>query len=216
MAGCQVLTTQNELDGAFARNTTNDFYQVLNSANKVGSYFDGYLAKWNWMNIFAHADYTYNNLLNVSANMSVDGSSANGKYTNRFRVYPSAGLTWMAKNMSFLIDKDWVNRLDLRAEYSVTGNSRFSSNYGRNYYSSLPYMAVSGIVRTQIPNTHLKPEVTTQMNLSLDAAFLRNRISLGVDYYRGRSKDVIMNVNTSAVYGTSGYYTNCAKSTTKG
>lgn len=118
--------------------------------------------------------------------------------------------------MSFLIDKDWVNRLDLRAEYSVTGNSRFSSNYGRNYYSSLPYMAVSGIVRTQIPNTHLKPEVTTQMNLSLDAAFLRNRISLGVDYYRGRSKDVIMNVNTSAVYGTSGYYTNCAKSTTKG
>lgn len=216
MAGCQVLTTQNELDGAFARNTTNDFYQVLNSANKVGSYFDGYLAKWNWMNIFAHADYTYNNLLNVSANMSVDGSSANGKYTNRFRVYPSAGLTWMAKNMSFLIDKDWVNRLDLRAEYSVTGNSRFSSNYGRNYYSSLPYMAVSGIVRTQIPNTHLKPEVTTQMNLSLDAAFLRNRISLGVDYYRGRSKDVIMNVNTSAVYGTSGYYTNCAKIDNKG
>lgn len=93
------------------------------------------------MNIFAHADYTYNNLLNVSANMSVDGSSANGKYTNRFRVYPSAGLTWMAKNMSFLIDKDWVNRLDLRCRYSVTGNSRFSSNYGRNYYSSLPYMA---------------------------------------------------------------------------
>ena len=77
-------------------------------------------------------------------------------------------------------------------------------------------MAVSGIVRTQIPNTHLKPEVTTQMNLSLDAAFLRNRISLGVDYYRGRSKDVIMNVNTSAVYGTSGYYTNCAKIDNKG
>ena len=211
MAGWQVLTTQNELDGAYARNTTNDFYQVLGSANKIGSYFDGYLSKWNWMNIYTHADYTYNNLLNASVNMSIDGSSANGKYTNRFRVYPSAGLTWMAKNMPFLIDKDWINRLDFRAEYSVTGNSRFSSNYGRNYYSSLPYMAISGIIRTQIPNTHLKPEVTTQMNLSLDAAFLRNRISLGVDYYRGRSKDVIMNVNPSAVYGTSTYYTNCAK-----
>eukprot|EP00975_Prorocentrum_lima_P030995 6506970-Prorocentrum_lima.AAC.1 len=75
--------------------------------------------------------------------MSIDGSSANGRYTNHFRVYPSGGITWMAKNMSFLIDKDWITRLDLRAEYSLTGNSRFSSNYGKSYYSSLPYMAVS-------------------------------------------------------------------------
>ena len=72
-------------------------------------------------------------------------------------------------------------------------------------------MAVSGIIRTQIPNTHLKPEITSQMNLSLDASFLRNRISLGVDYYRGRSKDVIMNIGKSAIYGTSAYYANVGK-----
>ena len=79
----------------------------------------------------------------------------------------------MMKNMSFLIDKDWINRLDIRAEYSLMGNSRFSSNYGKSYYSSSPYMAVSGILRTQIPNTHLKPEVTSQMNLSLDASIFK-------------------------------------------
>lgn len=212
MAGLQVLTTQNEYDGAFARNTTNDFYQVLGSiTNQKEAYFSGYQAKWNWMNMYAHVDYTYNNVLNASLNMSIDGSSATGKYTNRFRVYPSGGLTWMIKNMPFLIDKNWINRLDLRAEYSMTGNSRFSSNYGQSYYSSLPYMNVSGIVRTQIPNTHLKPEVTSQMNLSLNASFLRNRISIGADYYRGRSKDVVMNLSKSAVYGTSAYYANCGK-----
>lgn len=211
LAGVQILTTQQEYDGAYARNTTNDFYQVLGSADAIGRYFDGYQNKWNWANIYGHVDYTYNNVLNAALNMSIDGSSANGRYTNHFQVYPSGGVTWMVKNMPFLIDKDWINRLDLRAEYSLTGNSRFSSNYGKSYYSSSPYMAVSGIIRTQIPNTYLKPEVTSQMNLSLDANLLRNRISVGVDYYRGRSKDVIMNIGKSAVYGTSAYYANVGK-----
>lgn len=31
MAGVQILTTLQEYDGAYARNTTNDFYQVLGS-----------------------------------------------------------------------------------------------------------------------------------------------------------------------------------------
>ncbi len=211
MAGIQAMTTLREYDGAYARNTTNDFYQVLGSAESIGSFFDGYQEKWNWANIYAHADYTYNNVLNASLNMSVDGSSANGRYTNHFRVYPSAGVTWMIKNMPFLIDKEWVNRFNLRAEYSITGNSRFSSNYGKSYYSSSPYMEVSGIMRKQIPNTHLKPEVTSQMNLSLDASLLRNRISIGADYYRGRSKDVIMNISKSSVYGVSPYYANVGK-----
>lgn len=211
IAGFQALTTQYEYDGAYARNTTNDFYQVLGSADKIGRHFDGYLANWNWMNMFVHADYTYNNVLSASFNMALDGSSASGKYTNRFRVYPSGGLTWMMKNMPFLIDKSWINQLNLRAEYSLTGNSRFSSNYGRSYYGSTPYMSVSGIARTQIPNTHLKPETTSQMNLSVDASFLRNRITLGADYYRGTSKDVIMNITKSAAYGTSAYYENCGK-----
>lgn len=211
LLGVQVMTTQNEYDGAYARNTENDFYQVLGSTKHDGSRFDGYLEKWNWMNYYAHADYTYNNVLNASLNMAVDGSSATGKYTDRFRVYPAGGLTWMVKNMPFLMNKDWINNLNVRAEYSITGNSRFSSNYGKSYYSSFPLLKVSGIGRTQIPNQHLKPEITSQVNLSVDAAFLRNRINIGVNYYNGKSKDVIMNMPKSSVYGTSTYYANCAK-----
>lgn len=209
MVGFQALTTKYEYDGAYSRNTTNDFYQVMNKT--TGTYFNGYLEKWNWMNFYGHADYTYNNILNASVNMSVDGSSATGKYTNRFRVYPAGGLTWMIKNMPFLVNKTWINQLNLRAEYSLTGNSRFASTYGKSYYTSSTFRDVSGIKRNQIPNTHLKPEMTSQVNLSLDASFLRNRISLGVDYYNGTTKDVIMNIEKSSVYGNSAYYANCGK-----
>lgn len=216
MAGFQALLTQHEYDGGFGRNTANDFYQVMDATESIGRYIQGYLEKWNWMNFYAHADYTWNNILTGSFSMSVDGSSATGKYTNRFRVYPAGGVTWMVKNMPALQDKDWLSRLDLRAEYSLTGNSRFSSNYGKSYYSSSPYMDVSGIIRNQIPNTHLRPEKTRQMNLSLDAAFLRNRIELGVDYYIGNTEDVIMPVSKSSVYGTSPYYANCGRIDNKG
>lgn len=207
MAGFQALITQNEYDATSSRNTTNDFFQTMNLS--TGTHVNGYLEKWNWMNFYARASYTYKNYLNAALNMSVDGSSATGKYTDRFRVYPGASVTWMAKNMPFLVNKDWINQLNLRAEYSMTGNSRFSSNYGRSYYTSTAYQEASGIFRNQIPNQYLKPEVTSQMNLSLDAAFLRNRINLGVNYYTGHTKDVIMNIPKSAVYGTSAYYANC-------
>ena len=83
------MTTLQEYDGAYARNTTNDFYQVLGSADAIGRYFAGYQNKWNWANIYGHVDYTYNHVLNAALNMSIDGSSANGRYTNHFRVYPS-------------------------------------------------------------------------------------------------------------------------------
>ncbi len=208
VAGVQSLITQNEYDATSSRNTVNDFYQTMNQT--TGTHLNGYLEKWNWMNFYALAGYTYKNYWNATFNMSVDGSSATGKYTNRFRVYPGAGLTWMAKNMPFLADKEWINRLDVRAEYSTTGNSRFSSNYGRSYYTSTAYQDASGIYRVQIPNEHLKPEVTRQTNLSVDAAFLRDRVSVGVDYYVGKTKDVIMDIPKSAVYGTSSYYENCA------
>lgn len=207
MAGFQALITQNEYDATSSRNTTNDFFQTMNKT--TGTHVNGYQEKWNWMNFYALAGYTYKNYWNATFNMSVDGSSATGKYANRFRAYPGASLTWMAKNMPFLAGKAWINQLDLRAEYSMTGNSRFSSNYGRSYYTSTPYQEASGIFRDQIPNEYLKPEVTKQMNLSLEAAFLRNRISIGVDYYLGKTKDVIMNIPKSAAYGTSAYFANC-------
>ena len=211
MVGFQALTTQHEYDGGFGRNTANDFYQVMDATESIGRYIQGYLEKWNWMNLYAHADYTWNNILTGSFSMSVDGSSATGNDTNRFRVYPAGGVTWMVKNMPALQDKDWLSRLDVRAEYSLTGNSRFSSTYGKSFYVSSPYMDVSGIIRNQIPNTNLRPEKTRQMNLSLDAAFLRNRIEVGVDYYLANTNDVIMPVTKSSVYGTSPYYANCGR-----
>lgn len=211
LAGMQIITSKNEYDAGVGRNTANDFYQVLGSTQSIGRYFYGYLEKWNWMNFYAHADYTYNQMLVASLNMAVDGSSSAGTYGNHLFMYPSVGLTWLGKGWLPLSNSTILNRLNIRAEYGLTGNSRFSSNYGKYYYESSPYQSISGIVRANVSNTKLKPERNAQLNLGMDLSLLHNRIDLSFNYYNTQSSDVIFAVPQSSVYGSAKYYDNCGK-----
>lgn len=216
LAGVQIMTTKNEYDAGVGRNTANDFYQTLGSTQSIGRYFYGYLEKWNWMNYYAHADYTYNQMLMASLNVAVDGASSTGTYGDRYFTYPSVGLTWLGKGWLPLTNSTVVNQLNVRAEYGLTGNSRFSSNYGKFYYTSLPYQRISGIVRANVSNTQLKQERNAQLNLGIDLSLLRNRIDISFDYYNNQASDVIFAVPHSSVYGSAPYYDNCGKIENKG
>ncbi|MDR2840442.1 MAG: SusC/RagA family TonB-linked outer membrane protein [Paludibacter sp.] len=214
--GVQSITTNREYDGGNGRNTANDFYQTLGNTQTIGRYFVGYLEKWNWLNVFAHADYIYNNMVAVSGNLALDAMSAAGASTNHTAVYPSLSATWLGKGWLPLSNSTFVNRLNVRAEYGVTGNSNFSSNYGKFYYTSLPYQSISGIVRAGIANTNLKPEQNTQFNLSLEASLLKNRVDFTVDLYSAQASDVIIPVPQSSVYGSAPYYDNSATISNQG
>lgn len=216
LAGAQVITSQNEYDAGIGRNTPNDFYQTLGDVDGIGRYFQGYIEKWNWMNFYAHGDYTYNDMWKASLNIAADGASSTGVDASRFYLYPSAGLTWMGKRLMALSNSTFVNRFNVRAEYALTGNSRYSSNLAKYYYNSLPYQSISGIVRANIPNTKLKPEQSAQMNVGLDLALWHNRIFMSFDYYNSVTKDVIFAMDLPSVYGTSKYYANSGKTANKG
>jgi len=210
MAGGQVMTTNNEFDAGSGRNTPNDFYQTLGDVNTIGRYFFGYIDAWSWMNAYAHADYTYNNLLKASLNVAVDGASSTGPDAPRYGIFPSGGLTFMAKNTSLLSTSSMVSKLNLRAEYGLSGNSRFSSNYGKYYYTSKPYQGISGIIRANVPNTNLKWEEDLNLNLGLDASLFHNLMDISAGYYNTQASDVVMISPTSSVYGTGVYYSNDA------
>lgn len=216
LGGMHSVISEYEYDMGMGYNTANDFYQTLNHVAAIGRHFAGYIEKWNWMNFYAHGDYIYNDMLKASLNFSVDGASSTGEDTGRFFVYPSAGLTWFGKSLFPLSNSTLVNRLDVRAEYSLTGNSRFSSNYGRYYYQSAPYQEVSGIVRVNVPNTRLKQERNAQFNVGLDMSLLSNRIDLSVDYYNNKTTDAIFATSKSSVYGAGLYYDNLGELSNKG
>lgn len=208
-AGFQALTTKSEYDVGTGRNTANDFYQTLGNTQSIGRNFSGYINKWNWMNMYGHVNYSFKDLLIASLNMSVDGSSSSGIYGDIFSVYPSASLTWQGKSWLPLANSTIINKLNVRAEYGKSGNSRFSSNFGKYYYRSMPYQNISGIIRGNISNTKLKPETNSLFNIGLETSLFYNRLDLNIEYYYNRSDDVIFALPLSSVYGSNKYYDNC-------
>jgi len=216
LAGMQIFMTKNEYDAGVGYNTASDFYQTLGSSGVIGRHFHGYLEKWNWLNFYGHADYTHNDMVAASVNLGVDGASSQGKNANTFQAYPSVGITWLGKGWMPLSNSTWVNRFNVRAEYGLTGNSRFSSNYGKYHYTSNPFQMISGIVKSNISNTYLKPEKNTQLNVGLDVSLLYNRLDISLDYYNSQASNVIIDYPLSSIFGTAPYYSNSAKIENKG
>ncbi len=207
-AGFQVLKSKTEYDMATGRNTANDYYQTMGDTQSIGKYFDGYNNAWNWLNGYVQANYTYGNLARASVVASMDGASSVGADANRIAFYPGVNAAAMLANWQILKEIDWLNRLDVFADYSLTGNSRYSSKYGQYYYTSQPYQTIAGIVRANVPNTDLKPEKDHTVQVGVDMAFLQNRLGAKVAYFNTNAKDVLMLGKTSSALGTSPYYCN--------
>lgn len=216
LAGFQALTTDNEYDAAFGRNTPNDFYQTLGNSVTLGRYFSGFNNKWNWMNWYAHVDYRWFDYLKAGLTATWDGASSVGKDTNRFSFYPAAELELYLKPILGLRTVDFVNKINVYGNYGLTGNSRFSSKLGKYYYTSTPYQTIAGIIRANVPNTHLKAETDYTLNLGVEASLWNNRVDLGIGYFDIDAHNVLMTGQRSSVLGTSVYYNNDARIKTSG
>ena len=208
--GGQLITRTFETDMGVGRNTANDFYQTLSDVQKVGRYFSGYGSKWNWVNAYVNASYTYNDWLNAAVTVSTDGASSTGVNTPRMGVFPAGSLTFMLRNLAALDGAQWLNRLNVHADYGKTGNSRFSSSYGQYYYTSQLYQGIAGIIRANVPNTEIKWEENLRANLSVDASMFSNRLQVKAGYFNDQASDVLMASDISSLYGTGIHYSNDA------
>ncbi len=216
VGGVQGVVSRREFDAGEGRNTSSDFYKTLGNVNISGRAFTGYIDKWNWMNFFLSSSYSYSNLLSAGLTASLDGSSVSGPDATRFGVFPAVNVAWHIKNMPFLSDSENVNRLNARAEYAVTGNSNFSSIYSEYYYRNQVFKEVSGIVRAGIPNTELRWEKNTTLNIGIDVSLFRHRLDMVLDFYNRNSSDVIINRQIPSQFGTNEMYDNLAEIRNRG
>lgn len=215
-AGMQIVTTDYEYDAGFGRHTGNDFYRTLGSVNSLGRYFTGYNNKWNWLNFYAHASYTFDNLVKVDVTAALDGSSSIGKDATRMTLYPGISAVFMAKNTKALYNTNWINKLNIYASTNLAGNSRYSSKLGKYYYTSQPYQTIAGIVRANVPNTKLRAEMDRTINVGFETSVFSNRIQLGANFYDIKATDVLMMGTRSSVLGTSTYYNNDGEINSRG
>ena len=214
-AGAQIAMNSIDYNAGSGWNTANDYYKTLNNVQTIGRSYYGYINKWNWMNYHVSAKYNYNHQLFAGINLSADGSSSVGTEASRIQIYPAVNVAWSVSN-SLLKNMSQLDNLNVRAEYVMTGNSRFASTIGEYYYLNRVFKGLSGLVRAGVPNTKITPELTNTFNVGLDLAMFNNRVMLTVDYFNSKSSDLIMPVEISSVYGSNYMYRNMGKVVNQG
>ena len=212
-AGARVMTTIQEYDLSTGYNTANDYYSTLDQTTDE-EYTDGYINEWIWANYYLQAHYAWKRLLALDLTASIDGSSVSGVSAPLYYFYPAAKLSYMLGNMSFM--PEWVNDLTLSAEFAKSGNSRFSSNYAKNYYNGSNFFTLGAIIRSDIPNTDLEPEKQNQWQAGLHSSLFGHRLQMGIQAQHTYAYDLLIPQKISSVYASKNYFANVAAITSNG
>ncbi|MBW8685259.1 TonB-dependent receptor [Chitinophaga rhizophila] len=146
--------------------------------------------------LFARVNYAYDEKYLAEAIIRRDGSSRFGS-NNKYGVFPSFSLGWVASREGFWADNDVVNFLKLRGGYGVVGNDNIGDfaylatiGGGRNYSFGNEDTYLIGYSPNAPSNPDLKWESTSQTNIGFEATVLRN-ITVSFDWFRKATKDIL-------------------------
>lgn len=186
----------------FYNNNIQSIGQGTNDGTKSNSGFD---AQYGLRSYFARVNYDYDGKYLFEVNGRYDGSS---KFTGekQYSFFPSFSAGWRLSKEAFWEGlQTTVNDLKLRGSWGITGNQSVDLY---SYYASLNASgytlngaAVQGYRQTNLANTNLGWESTSQLDIGLDASLLRNRLNLTVDYYRKLTSDILLNLDIPATVG---------------
>jgi TonB-linked SusC/RagA family outer membrane protein len=116
---------------------------------------------------------------------------------NHWAFFPSAAAAWRISDETFMKQQHLFNDLKLRVSYGVAGNAAVAPYQTQSGLILIPFSwndqsALAYGLDPQTGNPDLKWELTNTMNVGLDFALLRNRITASVDYYDSRTNDLLL------------------------
>ncbi|HLT88978.1 MAG TPA: TonB-dependent receptor [Sphingobacterium sp.] len=159
------------------------------------------------MSVLGRLTYNYDSKYYLTATFRRDGSSA-FPAGNRYANFPSISGAWRVSNESFLAGQDIFQDIKLRAGWGRVGNQSVA---GPGLYINLigPADYVFGPEGTryvgsavsQVGNPLLTWETVEDVNVGLDLAFLQNKFTVGIDWFRKRNHDMLMQKNNLLVLG---------------
>ena len=196
MAGVSLGEDYSETHNVRATNVIKEDLQVenINSAyNATFSYSEVLNSR---VSTFVRGVYSFADRYVLTATYRLDGSS---KFLgeNRFAGFPSAAASWyVSKEPWFLVPA--ISTLKLRFGWGRVGKSSVSAYQTMDVYTSNKYGNhfnesgyVSGIYLGNFSNKDLKWETTEQLNLGLDYAMFKGRLTLSADVYDKTTYDLL-------------------------
>jgi TonB-dependent starch-binding outer membrane protein SusC len=150
---------------------------------------------------FSVANINYQDKYVISGSFRRDGSSRFGA-NNQFGNFWSIGGTWNADREKFIENISFLSQLKLRASYGVNGNAGIGNYDARALYGyGANYNQQPGSTLTNPGNADLTWELNKPLNFGLDLGFLKNRVSLSVDYYIRKTTELLLNEPVSLTSG---------------
>ena len=170
---------------------------------------------------FGRIGYTFDDRYNIMVNFRADAfdrSKLDKKA--RWGYFPSVSAGWTISNEPFMrdIDPKSLSFLKLRASYGINGNIRTLSGFP--YLSSMnvgEYYPMNGQLITTIypsdvlANKDLKWETARQVDVGVDARYLNNRLTFGMDFYNKNTVDQLVILTPPLSTGTTSMAKNVGK-----
>lgn len=189
---------KNSAYGASANQVPNESLGLSGLDEGVPQVVTSNSTEWKLASFAARANYSLKYKYYFTASYRADGSSrfATGK---RWGYFPAASFAWRFKNEKFLKGQNLLSDGKLRIGYGSNGNNRvgdfaYLSTIGLPIGNS--YTIGNSVNRGSVPtafgNADLKWETTTEINLGLDLAFLRNKVTFTAEAYRKKTKDLLL------------------------
>ncbi|MGB3590779.1 MAG: TonB-dependent receptor [Nonlabens sp.] len=155
---------------------------------------------------FARVQYNYDGKYLFSGVIRRDGSTAFGP-ENKFGIFPSGSIGWVASDEEFLKDSDFVNFFKVRASAGLLGNDRIgafgfvSSLNGEGEYVFNDQLVLgSAVGRPGNPEIQWEEQFTT--NVGVDMNFLNNKLSITADYFVRETRELLFSPPISSLVGS--------------
>jgi TonB-linked SusC/RagA family outer membrane protein len=197
----------------FSGNGTGIQTDVNDVLGKVESSFGlgGFESETSRISYLGRLSYSYAGKYILVANVRRDGSSK-FKEGNRWGTFPSASLAWNMSEESFMDGikaAAKLSRMKLRGSFGVVGNDGpinayayvpvlNSSNYN-NGTDGIVGQTVSNLTK----NPDLKWEKSEQLDLGAEMGFFKNALSVEIDYYHKKTKDMLVGIPLPGSSGSS-------------
>ncbi len=154
------------------------------------------------LGFYIQEEISFNERIFLTAAIRFDDNSAFGSDFEAER-YPKLAATWVMSEESFW-NFDPINSFRIRGAWGKAGRQpdAFAST---NIYTVIPGPGGNAAVVPSSPgNPEVGPEVSTEIEVGFDAAFLEDRISAEFTYFQQQNKDALLGVPIPSSFGFPG------------
>lgn len=154
------------------------------------------------MSYFGRIGYDYKDRYMIQASLRADAADLSLlPASNRWGYFPAVSAGWTISEENFFEPiKNYVTSFKLRGSWGQNGSLAALSGYpySTDMSSSGIYSFVTGnsyitgVSPLSLGNDELKWETSEQWNVGFDARFLRDRLTLGFDYFDKKTKDLLV------------------------